>query len=88
MLGHVFGNRRLPNINAELEEFAMDARRKPMSADYPIYWRHSGQEWPCRLSQSVEIDPNVWSGRALQANFIELADVWPTKSIASLSHSP
>src|SRR6266478_7991349 len=29
MLGHVFGNRRLPNINAELEEFAMDARCAP-----------------------------------------------------------
>jgi hypothetical protein len=29
MLGHVLGNCRLPNIDAELEQFPMDARGAP-----------------------------------------------------------
>ena len=29
MLCHVFGDRGLPDIDAELEEFAVDARRAP-----------------------------------------------------------
>jgi hypothetical protein len=33
------------------------------------------KRWACRLSRLRRTDPNVWSGRALQEDFVELADV-------------
>ena len=35
--------------------------------------RYSGQTAPSGLTGSAAFDPNVWSGRALQENFVELA---------------
>jgi hypothetical protein len=35
-------------------------------------------------AKSVEIDPNVWSGRALQENFFELADVRSCINVSGL----
>src|SRR5450759_3420521 len=37
------------------------------------YWSNSGQTSALGLDLSAAIDPNVWSGRALQVDFAELA---------------
>jgi hypothetical protein len=36
------------------------------------------------LASSVEFDPNVWSGRALQEDFFELADLRSCINVSGL----
>ena len=43
------------------------------AAEFGRFWRHSRDGRTCYWLDPVAIDPNVWSGRALQVDFAELA---------------
>jgi hypothetical protein len=44
-----------------------------MAPGFVAYWTNNGQNAALGLDLSAAIDPNVWSGRALQVDFAELA---------------
>ena len=49
------------------------SRHSPRRTISGRYWVYSGQTKPSALISSVANDPYVWSGRALQVDFAELA---------------
>src|SRR5450759_3875787 len=46
---------------------------KPTAPGFVAYWTNNGQRWISARVGCDAIDPNVWSGRALQVDFAELA---------------
>ena len=70
---------RLPCDSINVRERPWASKRQPINykrccTDRLNSQRHSGHSAELALIASVEIDPNVWSGRASQEVFVELAD--------------
>ena len=55
---HIFGNRGLPNVDAELEEFSMNpgsASQRVGEAHFPVNWKFRAAPSVCRRDVATSI---------------------------------